>query len=129
MQNLDDAGQARSRSSEIDAGSEFDREYISAQIDGHRKLQIQQVYLRSPDDLDETNVAKLAHGMIKEHLTLLAEMQGMAGQRARARGHAALRPKREGLPSGRPLRPQRRSLGADRPSRLVAIVGASLARA
>ena len=58
------------------AGAAFDREYLRAEIDGHRKLlDIQEAYLRSPDDLDETNVAKLARGMIKEHLTLLGDME------------------------------------------------------
>jgi hypothetical protein len=28
----------------------------------------------APDNLDQTNVAKLAQGMIKEHLTLLANL-------------------------------------------------------
>ncbi len=94
MQNLDDAGRAQvEKLRQMAAGWAFDREYLKAEIDGHNKLlQIQQAYLQSPDDLDETNVAKLAQGMIKEHLTLLGDMQGMAGQRAeRARGHMHMR--------------------------------------
>ena len=56
------------------AGSEFDRDYIRYEIEGHRKLlDIQEVYLKSPDNLDQANVAKLARGMIKEHLVLLTE--------------------------------------------------------
>ncbi len=43
---------------------------------GHQKLlEIQEAYLKAPDDLDETNAAKLARGMIKEHLALLSDMQ------------------------------------------------------
>jgi hypothetical protein len=34
--------------------------------------------LKSPDNLDETNVAKLARGMIKEHLALLTEIDKAA---------------------------------------------------
>ncbi len=53
--------------------------YIRYEIEGHRKLlAIQEVYLKSPDNLDETNVAKLARGMIKEHLALLGEIDKAA---------------------------------------------------
>jgi putative membrane protein len=79
-QNLDEAGKASvEKLRALKAGSEFDRDYIRYEIEGHRKLlDIQEVYLRSPDNLDETNVAKLARGMIKEHLTLLAEIDKAA---------------------------------------------------
>ena len=83
-QNLDPAGRATvEKLRQMNASVAFDREYIRAQIDGHnRLLQIQQAYLRAPDDLDQTNVAKLAQGMIKEHLALLGDMRGMGGERA-----------------------------------------------
>jgi putative membrane protein len=59
----------------LKARSEFDRDYIRYKIERHRKrLEIQEVYLKSPDNLDETNVAKLARGMLKEHLALLTEI-------------------------------------------------------
>lgn len=80
MQNLDDAGKASvEKLRALKAGSDFDRDYIRYEIEGHRKLlDIQEVYLRSPDNLDQTNVAKLARGMIKEHLALLAEIDKAA---------------------------------------------------
>ena len=80
MQNLDDAGKASvEKLRALRAGSEFDRDYIRYEVEGHRKLlDIQEVYLRSPDNLDETNIAKLARGMIKEHLALLADMDKAA---------------------------------------------------
>lgn len=57
------------------AGTEFDRDYVKAQIEGHEELlKIQQDYLKVADNADETNIAKLAMGMIKEHLTLLHEL-------------------------------------------------------
>jgi putative membrane protein len=60
------------------AGPDFDREYVKAQIDAHRELlAIQEAYLGTPDNLDETNIAKLARGMIKEHLTLLGNIEKM----------------------------------------------------
>ena len=82
MQNLDAAGQSAVEKLRQATGLALDREYLHAEIDGHhRLLDIQQAYLRSPEDLDETNVAKLAQGMIKEHLTLLGDIEG-AGQHA-----------------------------------------------
>jgi putative membrane protein len=93
MQNLDDAGKSQvEKLRQMKAGWAFDQEYLRAEIDGHNKLlQIQETYLRSPDDLDETNVAKLARGMIKEHLTLLGDMQGMGQHAERMRGHMRMR--------------------------------------
>ena len=75
MQNLDDTGKTSvEKLRALKAGSEFDRDYIRYEVEGHRKLlDIQEVYLKAPDNLDQTNVAKLARCMIKEHLALLAE--------------------------------------------------------
>ena len=80
MANLDDKGKAAVEKMQgMKAGVAFDRDYIKAQIDGHKELlDIQQAYLKAPDNLDETNVAKLAKGMIKEHLTLLGDLEKMA---------------------------------------------------
>jgi putative membrane protein len=80
MQNLDEAGKASVEKLRAQpAGAQFDRDYIRYEVEGHRKLlDIQEVYLKSPDNLDETNIAKLARGMIKEHLTLLADMDKAA---------------------------------------------------
>ena len=85
MQNLDDAQRAMiAKMREMKAGLAFDREYIQQQLDGHRKLlEIQETYLRAPDNLDQTNAAKLARGMIKEHLTLLGDLERMFGGSAR----------------------------------------------
>ena len=77
MQNLDDASKASvEKLRGLRAGSEFDHDYIHYEVEGHRKLlDIQEAYLKVHDNLDETNVAKLARGMIKEHLTLLTGVQ------------------------------------------------------
>jgi putative membrane protein len=79
-QNLDEAGKASvEKMRAAHAGAQYDRDYIRYEVEGHRKLlDIQEVYLRSPDNLDETNIAKLARGMIKEHLTLLADVDKAA---------------------------------------------------
>ena len=61
-------------------GPELEKAYIKAQIDGHKQLlSIQETYLKVADDADETNVAKLARGMIKEHLTLLGDIEKHMG--------------------------------------------------
>lgn len=77
MQNLNEAGKATvEKFRGLKAGSAFDRVFIQTEIDAHRLLLgFQEAYLKSPDDLDATNVAKLAQGVIKEHLTLLGDMQ------------------------------------------------------
>ncbi len=77
MKNLDEAGKATiEKMRGLRAGAEFDREYHRQEVEGHQKLlEIQEAYLKAPDDLDATNAAKLARGMIKEHLALLEDMQ------------------------------------------------------
>jgi putative membrane protein len=81
MQNLDAAGKgsvAKLRAQH--PGAQFDRDYIRYEVEGHRKLlDVQEVYLKAPDNLEQTNFAKLARTMIKEHLALLADTQKVAG--------------------------------------------------
>lgn len=77
MGNLDAKGKAAvEKLREMKPGVPFEREYVKAQIEGHKMLlDLQEAYLKTPDDLDETNVAKLAKGQIKEHLTLLSDIE------------------------------------------------------
>src|SRR5208337_5415305 len=62
MQNLDEAGKAAvQKLRDTRAGTAFDREYIRQQIEGHQKLlAIQETFLKAPENLDETNFAKMA---------------------------------------------------------------------
>jgi putative membrane protein len=59
------------------AGAEFDKMYLQAQLQGHRDLlQVQERYLQSnPQSREHTNVAKMARGHIREHIAMLEEMQ------------------------------------------------------
>ena len=58
------------------AGPAFDKEYVKAQIDGHKQLlDIQDSYLKAGKNPAAIAVAKLARGMIKEHLTLLDDLE------------------------------------------------------
>lgn len=81
MGNLDADGKAAvEKMAAMKPGKAFERDYIKAQIEGHRTLlAIQEAYLKTPDSLDETNVAKLAKGMITEHLVLLSDLEKQIG--------------------------------------------------
>lgn len=61
-------------------GPGFEKAYVAAQIDGHRRLlEIQDTYLKVADDAAETAIAKLARGMIREHLTILGDIERHLG--------------------------------------------------
>lgn len=79
--NLDEKGKdAVEKMKAMKDGLDYEKAYIKAQIDGHKELlDIQDTYLKVADDADETNIAKLAKGMIKEHLTLLADIDKHLG--------------------------------------------------
>jgi putative membrane protein len=87
MQNLDETGKkAVQKLRDTKAGHDFDMEYIRQEIEGHQKLlAFQETYLKAPDNLDETNFAKMAQAIIHEHLTLLHGMQKL-GAEAQANG-------------------------------------------
>jgi predicted outer membrane protein len=59
------------------SGEAFDRQYFQGQMEGHKGLlQVQTQYLQSnPQNREHVNVAKLARGMITEHIALLEEIQ------------------------------------------------------
>jgi putative membrane protein len=59
------------------AGAEFDKMYLEAQLQGHRDLlQVQERYMQSaPQNREHMNVAKMARGQIREHIVLLEDMQ------------------------------------------------------
>lgn len=62
------------------AGRGFDRAYIAGQIEGHQMLlQIQEEYLAGGKNREHLSIAKLVRGMVKEHLTLLADLNKAAG--------------------------------------------------
>lgn len=59
-------------------GPDFERQYVMAQMDGHRRLlAIQERYIQEGRDPGARHVAMLARGQIKEHLKLLADIQQM----------------------------------------------------
>lgn len=57
-------------------GADFDKAYVTGQIEGHQTLlAIQEDYLKVGGNREHVAIAKLALGMIKEHLALLADLQ------------------------------------------------------
>lgn len=61
------------------AGAEFDRLFVMAQTEGHEKLlAIQEDYLKMGKNREHVSIAKLARGMIKEHLVLLGDLKKLA---------------------------------------------------
>lgn len=80
--NLDAKGkQMMEKLQKAEAGAGFDKEYIQGQIQGHQELlQIQESYLKSGKDRENLNVTKLMRGQIKEHLTLLQDIEKQLGR-------------------------------------------------
>ena len=70
------------RLSRAQAGPAFDRDYIAGQVQAHQELlAIQERYVQSKSTNRElTSVARLAQSTIREHLTLLQQIQGELGQ-------------------------------------------------
>ena len=72
--------EAETKLAELEAlsGAEFDRAYVSASLEGHRKLlAIQEDYLTAGTNREHLSVAKLARGQITEHIAHLEELQSM----------------------------------------------------
>ncbi len=74
--------QAMERLSKAQPGAAFDRDYVTLQIQGHQELlKLQEDYLKQGSgNRETTNVARLASGQIKEHLTLLQDIQKELGK-------------------------------------------------
>jgi putative membrane protein len=75
--NLDDKGKATLKKlQDAKAGAAFDKEYVKAQTDGHTELlKVQENYIKAGNIREQINVAKLARGQVKEHLTLLQSIK------------------------------------------------------
>lgn len=62
------------------SGAGFDKAYVTAQLDGHKKLlDIQEDYLKVGQNREHLSVAKLARGQVKEHIDHLTMMQSKMG--------------------------------------------------
>ncbi|MDQ0458105.1 DUF4142 domain-containing protein [Rhizobium paknamense] len=61
-------------------GADFDKAYVKAQLEGHRKLlAAQEDYLKVGDNREHLSVTKLARGMIREHIDHLEMLQSRLG--------------------------------------------------
>jgi putative membrane protein len=62
------------------SGAAFDKDYVTAQLDGHKKLlAIQEDYLKVGQDREHLSVTKLARGQIKEHIDHLDMLKSKTG--------------------------------------------------
>ncbi len=69
---LDEEGKEKLADLKAMSGADFDKAYLAAQSDGHKKLlQIQEDYLKVGQNREHLSVTKLARGQIKEHITII----------------------------------------------------------
>ncbi|OAV49409.1 hypothetical protein A6U98_13760 [Rhizobium sp. WYCCWR10014] len=62
------------------AGKDFDKAYVTAQLDGHKKLlTIQEDYLKVGQNREHLSVTKLARGQVKEHIDHLDMLKSKVG--------------------------------------------------
>jgi len=77
---LDPSGKASLDKLKSASGTAFDKEYVTAQLDGHRKLlSIQEDYLKVGQNREHLSVTKLARGQIKEHIDHLEMLRSKLG--------------------------------------------------
>jgi predicted outer membrane protein len=77
---LDADGKASLNKLKAAGGAEFDKAYVVAQLDGHKKLlTIQEDYLKVGHDREHLSVTKLARGQIEEHIDHLDMLKSKLG--------------------------------------------------
>ncbi|MBV8747470.1 MAG: DUF4142 domain-containing protein [Xanthobacteraceae bacterium] len=87
-QNLTPEGTQELQKLQAVSGAAFDEAYVQGQTKGHRLLlTTQEEYLQDGKNPSALSVAKLARAQIKEHLQLLADIDG------ELKGHTAERPR------------------------------------
>lgn len=75
---LDEEGKKKLADLKGMSGAGFDKAYVTAQLDGHKKLLgIQEDYLKVGQNREHLGVAKLARGQIKEHIDHLEALSKM----------------------------------------------------
>lgn len=78
MAMVDAAGKTKLEELEALSGAEFDKAYVTANLEGHQKLlTIQETYLTSGTNREHLSVAKLARGQVTEHIDHLEELSAM----------------------------------------------------
>ncbi|WP_426232189.1 DUF4142 domain-containing protein [Pararhizobium sp. DWP3-4] len=77
---LDAEGKASLDKLKSASGKDFDKAYVTGQLDGHTKLlRIQEDYLKVGQNREHLGVTKLARGQIKEHLDHLDMLKSKTG--------------------------------------------------
>ena len=77
---LDAEGKAALEKLRAASGAAFDKAYVMAQLDGHKKLlSIQEDYLKVGQNREHLSVTKLARGQIKQHIDHLDMLKSKVG--------------------------------------------------
>lgn len=77
---LDAEGKAALDKLRAASGAAFDKAYVTAQLDGHKKLlSIQEDYLKVGQNREHLSVTKLARGQITEHIDHLDMLKSKVG--------------------------------------------------
>lgn len=77
---LDRDGKASLDSLKAASGAEFDKAFVTAQLDGHKKLlTIQEDYLKIGQDREHLSLTKRARGQIKEYIDHLDMLKSKLG--------------------------------------------------
>ena len=77
---LDAEGKASLDKLKSASGKAFDKAYVTAQLEGHKKLlTIQEDYLKVGQNREHLSVTKLARGQIKEHIDHLDILKSKVG--------------------------------------------------
>ena len=77
---LDAEGKASLDKLKSASGNAFDKAYVTAQLEGHKKLlTIQEDYLKVGQNREHLSVTKLARGQIKEHIDHLDMLKSKVG--------------------------------------------------
>ncbi len=78
--NLDAESKASLQKLQGLSGADFDKAYVSTQLDGHRKLlDIQENYLKNGKNRAQLSITKLARGQIREHIDHLEMLRSKLG--------------------------------------------------
>jgi len=80
MKVLDDDAKAKLTDLKGKSGADFDKAFVSLELDGHKKLlTVQEDYLKLGTDPLTLDVAKLVRGMVKEHIDHLDAIMAQMG--------------------------------------------------
>ncbi len=80
VEAIDEESKSALEKLKVTSGAAFDKAFVTAQLDGHKKLlAIQEDYLKVGQNREHLSVTKLARGQIKEHIDHLDMVKSKVG--------------------------------------------------